>query len=147
MFVAASTDCFHDLSLDAALARLVDLEYNSVEISLLEQGRQLRPSVVLADLDGAIAACREVYRLSICAYSFESDAPESVYYDQFAACCRLAKATKVVTLTVPAGELGTPFNAEIERLRRLASIAAAEGAVVTLEELAARLAGVPAPVR
>lgn len=130
MLVAASTDCFCQLSLEGALERLVELEYSTVEIDLAEQGRQLRPSQVLSETERAIAECRDVFRLSVCAYSFDSDAPEPVYYDQFAACCKLAKATKVVTLTVPAGELGTPFNAEIERLRKLVSIAAQEGVVV-----------------
>ena len=36
MFVAASTECFPELPLDAALERLVDLEYNRVEIALVD---------------------------------------------------------------------------------------------------------------
>ena len=64
-----------------------------------------------------MAACRETYRLTISGYSVEIEAEGELYYEQFAACCRLAKATKVVPLTVRAAELGTPFNAEIERLQ------------------------------
>lgn len=133
MFVAASTDCFAELSLDGALQKLVDLEYTAVEVTLHEGGRQLRPSAVLADLDKAIATCRETYRLTVCAYSVQIEGEGEPYYEQFAACCRLAKATKVVLLTVPAGELGTPFNAEIERLRRLVSIASADGILVAVK--------------
>jgi sugar phosphate isomerase/epimerase len=130
VFVAASSECFPDLSLDGVLQRLVDLEYNHVEIAIHENGGQIKPSQVLADLEAVIASCRETYRLTISGYSVEIEAEGEPYYDQFAACCRLAKATKVVALTVPAAELGTPFNAEIERLQRLVSIAARDGVLV-----------------
>jgi sugar phosphate isomerase/epimerase len=133
VFVAASSECFPDLSLDGVLQRLVDLEYSSVELAIHEHGGHLKPSDLVRDLDGAIAACRETYRLTICGYSVDIAAEGEEYYDQFAACCRLAKATKVVSLTAPAAELGTPFNAEIERLQRLVAIASREGVRVGIK--------------
>ena len=134
MFVAASTACYPELSLTAALERLSDLEYTNVELRLHEEGGDLKPSQVTADMELALRVCRATHRLTPIAYSFDtslSDENED-YYRQFAACCGLARATKVVTMAVRAGELGTPFNAEIERLRRLVSIAAAESVVVGL---------------
>lgn len=139
MFVAASSECFPSLSLDAVLERLVDLEYTSIEIAIHETGGPLKPSAVLADLDSAIAACRETYRLTISGYSVDIEATDELYYKQFEACCRLAKATKVVTLAVPAAELGTPFNAEIERLQRLVAIASREGVLVGLKTQTGRI--------
>jgi sugar phosphate isomerase/epimerase len=133
VFVAASTDCFADLPLDAALERLVDLEYNRVEIVLRERGNQLKPSQVHANLEEAVLACRETHRLTPIAYVVDIDAEGDLYYEQFAACCKLAKATKVVTLTVPSGELGTPFNAEIERLRELVRIGSLDGVQIGLK--------------
>ncbi len=56
MLVAASTDCFADLTLERALSRLLDLEYTCVEIALRENGNQLKPSDVLANLEDAIQA-------------------------------------------------------------------------------------------
>ncbi len=132
MFVAASTECFHNLPLKDALVRLTDLEFTSVEIALHEQGQQLRPSDVAADLNRAIDICRNTRRLDVVAYSVEITATGEEYYQQFQAICRLAKATKVVTLTIPSGELGTPFNEEVERLRRLVGIATLEGIRVGL---------------
>lgn len=129
MFVAASTDCFPELPLDAALSRLVDLEFNCVEIGIRPDGPGLKPADVLADVDRTIAVCRNTQRLTPVAYSVEPD-PGDDYFKQFAACCKLAKATKVVAITVRSGELGTPFNAEIERLRELAKIAAVDGVLV-----------------
>lgn len=134
MFVAASSRCFSHLPLSAALERLVDLEYTHVEIMVHETGGHLKPSEVLSDLDRATEICRQTYRLTPIAYSIDMEMPadESIYYRQFAACCKLAKATKVVTLVVRAAELGTPFNAEVERLRQLVAIAAVEGCRVGL---------------
>jgi sugar phosphate isomerase/epimerase len=141
MFVAASTRCFADLPLDAALQRLVDLEYTSVEIMIHESEGHMRPSGVLADLDGAIRACRQTHRLTPIAFSVEMSVPDSepVYYDQFAACCRLAKASKVVSIAVRSAELGTPYNAEVERLRKMAAIASLEGVRIGLITEAGRM--------
>lgn len=132
MFVAASTRCFSELPFDEALQRLVDLEYTNVEITIHEKDGHLRPSEVQADLEAAIRACRQTHRLTPVAYSVEIDAPEPIYYQQFAACCKLAKATKVVTISVRSAELGTPFNAEVERLRELVAIGAVDGVRVGL---------------
>ena len=140
MFVAASTACYQDLPLSAALDRLVDLEYSSVEITIHETGGHVKPSEVTADLDRAMRVCRDTHRLSVVAYSVDIETPsEEEYYRQFAACCKLAKATKVVTLVVRAAELGTPFNAEVERLRRLVSIAGADSVIVGLLTEAGRM--------
>jgi len=139
VFVAASSACFADLPLDAALARLVDLEFTSVEILAHESGNHLKPSQICANLDDAVQTCRQTHRLTPIAYNVEIEAPEEEYYQQFAACCRLAKATKVVTICARSAELGTPFNAEVERLREMVRIASAEGIVVGLITEAGRM--------
>jgi sugar phosphate isomerase/epimerase len=65
------------------------------------------------------------------------------YYDQFEACCRLAKATKVASITVESAELGTPFNEEVERLRKLVSIATMQSVLVSIRSQAGRLSEDP----
>jgi sugar phosphate isomerase/epimerase len=134
VFVAATSRCFADLPLDTALQRLVDLEYTCVEIVIHETGGHLKPSEVAADPEAAVRACRQTHRLTAVALSFDVDLPDTDprYYQQFAACCKLAKAVKIVTITVRAAELGTPFNAEVERLRRLAGIASLESVRIGL---------------
>jgi sugar phosphate isomerase/epimerase len=139
VFVAASTDCFASLPLSAALKKIFDLEYARVEIALREDGNQLKPSQVLADTESAIVACRDTHRLTPVAYYFDSPVEGPDYYKQFTAVCKLAKATKVVVVGVRAGELGTPFNAEIERLRELVKIATVAGVVVGLKTEADRM--------
>ncbi len=133
MFVAATTRCFADLPLDDALSRLVDLEYTCVELMIHESGGNVKPSEVLGDLERVIQICRRTRRLTPAAYSVDIQGPEGdSYYAQFAACCKLAKATKVVTVAVRSAELGTPFNGEVERLQEMVAIASTEGVRVGL---------------
>jgi sugar phosphate isomerase/epimerase len=129
VIVAASTDCFPELTLPAALDRLTDLEYTSVEMAVHEGGKQITPSQIAAEFDRVLLLCRQT-RLTTVAYSLDIKAEGETYYDHFQACCKLAKATKVVALCIPSAELGTPFNAEIERLRRMVAIATKEGVLV-----------------
>lgn len=132
MFVAASTECFPELSPPDVLEQLNDLEFTAIELPLHESGGWIRPSEIEAEFERAIHYCRDTHRLDIAALSVEL-APGPDYYKHFTACCKLAKAIKVVTLVVPAAELGTPFNEEIERLRKLVEIASLESAVVGLK--------------
>lgn len=137
MIVAVSTECFPELSLSDAMERLAELEFTSVEIDVHEQGH-LKPGLVAADTDAAIAQCSDLQRLRPVAVSFASpELPDA--FDRFAACCRLAKALGVVTIVVESSELGTPFNGEIERLRRLVAIAAGLGQVVGVKTSADRM--------
>lgn len=133
MLVAASTECFGHLPLQEAISRLVDLEFTNIEIAIHEDGCQLRPSEVEAHFDKAVSLCRDTHRLNVVAYSVRILATGEDYYRYFRAICRLAKATKVVTLVIPSGELGTPFNEEVERLRRLSDLARLEGARVGMK--------------
>jgi sugar phosphate isomerase/epimerase len=133
VFVCASTDCFPDLPKDEVLPTLVDLEFTAVELPLREEGRAwCRPSQVVESLDHALEAFRDTRRLTIAALTVEPAGPRDAYYAQFTACCKLAKALRVVPMVVPAAELGTPFNEEIERLRELVRIASLEGCQVAM---------------
>ncbi len=147
MLVAASTECFRDLPLVDAINRIIDLEYSHIEIAIHESGQQLRPSQLAEDLVGSVSLVRDTHRASIVSYSIEIEATDEVHYEQFAACCRLAKATKVVTLTVPSGELGTPFNKEVEHLQRLVTLAESEGVRIGIKSQVGRLSEDPDTVK
>ncbi len=143
MLVAASTECFRHLELQDALDKLVDLEFSNVEIALHEEINHLKPSDVAKDLERAVLVCRSTNRLDVVAFSIEINAQGEAYYDQFRACCKLAKATKVVTLIIPSAEFGTPFNEEVERLRKLVAIAELDGARVSIRSQIGRLSEDP----
>ena len=147
MIVAASTDCYPELSLAEALRKLTDLEYTNVEIAIREQGVQFKPSEITTDLQAAIDICRNTRRLNVIAFTAEIEAEGDEYYEQFTAICKMAKASKVVSITVPSAELGTPFNEEVERLRKLVAIASLEGVVVSIKNEGGRLSGDPDTVR
>src|SRR5437764_1902971 len=139
VFVAATTECFLDLSLPMALERLADLEFTSVELALFEDADQFKPSQIAADVDTAAAICRNTQRLDVIAFDVRITAQKEAHYEQFTAVCRLAKSTKVVTLSVPSSELGTPFNEEVEHLRRLVDIATLHGVRVGLKSQIGRI--------
>jgi sugar phosphate isomerase/epimerase len=143
VFVAATTECFLDLSLHDALERLADLEYTSVELAMFEDADQFKPSQITADVEKAAAICRNTRRLDVVAFDVRITAEKAGHYEQFTAICKLAKAVKVVTLTVPSGELGTPFNEEVEHLRRLVDIATLHGVRVGLKSQIGRLSETP----
>ena len=142
MFVAASTECFPHLSINDSIQRLVDLEYTAVEIHIDEHTEGLKPSDVYNDLEHAIEVCTGSHRMEVCGYSLNLGFTND-YYEHFAACCRLAKATKVVTITVPSSELGTPFNEEVERLCELVRLAEIEGVRVAMRTENGRIAEDP----
>jgi sugar phosphate isomerase/epimerase len=138
VFVCVSTECFPDLPLDQAMERLAELEYTAVELDVHEGGSHLQPADVLADPEAAVAACSDLQRLRPVALSFA--APEdAMLYEKFDACCRLAKTLGIVTLVVESSELGTPFNGEIERLRKFVAIAASYGMLVGVKTAAERM--------
>ena len=126
MIVAASTNCFPHLSNEETFEKLVDLQFTSVEL-VLSEASELKPSDILADPAELAARCSQTRRLSVCSYFVDIEAEGDLYFEQFEAICKLAKATKVVTLTVPSGPLGTPFNEEVERMKSLVKIAQSQG--------------------
>ena len=146
MFVAASTSCLADLSLADAMERLADLRFTCVEIDIHEQGSHLKPSEIAKDPEQAIAMSRPSQRLTTCAYSFDTDLTGDAFIEQFKAICRLAKATKVVTVVIRAAELGTPFNEEVERLRDMVAIASLEGIVLGMKTEAGRMSEDPSTI-
>ncbi|MGI9518933.1 MAG: sugar phosphate isomerase/epimerase family protein [Pirellulaceae bacterium] len=143
MFVAASSNCFAHLPLQEALGKLVDLEFTSVELVLSESNDELRPSEIAADVNAAISRCQNTKRLTVCSYFLDIQADGPEYIKQFEAICKLAKATKVVTLTVPSSPLGTPFNEEVERCKALVDIANKQGVRVGLLGMTGRVSEDP----
>ncbi|MEM6364536.1 MAG: TIM barrel protein [Planctomycetota bacterium] len=132
MFIAASTECCPGLELLDAIELLSDLEFTAVEIALHESG-SVKPSEILQDLDRSIQLLRHTHRLDISGYSLEMASKGAQHYEDFAKICWLAKTTKVVTLTVPSAEQGTPFNEEVEHLQKLVEIGETEGVRVSVK--------------
>lgn len=133
MFVAASTECLPGLELQEAIEVLQDLEFTALEIAIHESDDHVKPSDVLADLDRAVQLLRHTHRLDISGYSVRLASTGEQHYQDFKDICRLAKATKVVNITVPSAELGTPFNEEVEHLQKLVEVGDTEGIRVSVQ--------------
>jgi sugar phosphate isomerase/epimerase len=69
-------------------------------------------------------------RITPIAFYFGLEPTDPHYFDYFKVLCRLAKAIKVVVITVRSSVPGTPFNEEIERLRELVRIGLENSVVV-----------------
>jgi sugar phosphate isomerase/epimerase len=143
VYVAASTDCFPDLPLAETVDRLVDLEYTNVDVRLDVDSGTLSPQAIHDDIETAITTCRNTRRLDIVTFDVRICGQTDDDLAKFASICKLAKSTKVVTLTVPSGELGTPFNEEVERLQKLVDIAETQGVRVGLKTQVGRLSEDP----
>jgi len=143
MLISASTACWPGLLLSEVIEIMYDLDFSAIEIDLHEHGGAAKPSELIANLDRAMHTLLKGHRLDIVAYSVQLDSTGDQYYADFAEICKLAKLTKVVTLTIPSAELGTPFNEEVEHLRRLVAIAEVEGARVSVKTELGRLSEDP----
>ena len=147
MYVAASTDCWPDHPLPEIADWLADLEFSCIELALREDGSALAPSRIHDQFDKAAHLARKSHRLDVCSYDVHIEATGEEYLRQFESVCRLGKATKVVTLTVPSAELGTPFNQEVERLQRMVDLAKGEGVRVAMKSQIGRLSEDPDTVK
>jgi len=134
VFVSASTRCFAELDFWQALDQIQDLEFDRVEIWMDENGA-LKPSVLAAEPDEFIRKLREQTRLSPIAFTFADDIDAATCQ----AICKIAKGLRVTQFCIPSSPLGTPFNLEIDRLKKLVSIASADGIRVAIRTQAGRL--------
>lgn len=139
MYVAASTLCYASLPLEGALKNLTDLEFSKVEIAVSESGNHLKPSEIARRFEACLHRIRDASPLTPVAFNvgLEGDGEEAL--QQFHAACRLAKQALVTSVTIQSSPVGTPFNTEIERLRRLLAIAAGEGLMLSISTHAGRL--------
>ncbi len=143
MLISASTECWPGKTLPETVEILYDLDFAAVEVALHEDGGLVKPSDLITDVERAATWLRYGHRLDIVSYSVQLGTTGDQHYADFAEICKIAKATKVVTLTVPSAELGTPFNEEVEHLQKLVDIAAVEGARIGVRTELGRLSEDP----
>jgi len=143
VLVAASTSCFPKLSLQEAFDRLADLEYTAAEIVVREGSGALTPTELAPRFDSIVHTCRMSRRINPVAFYFDVEPNLPNYNDYFATCCQLAKACRIVVMTIHASPKGTPFNEEVERLKTLVRIGVNEGVIVGVLTEADCISGEP----
>ena len=132
MFVAATTQCYPELSFDDCVEKLSDLEFSHIEIGIHEDSNHIKPSEVREHFAKTYDKVHSTRRLVVTGFSLGITDPGEQYFETFTSCCELAKASKIVQLTVPASVYGTAFNEEVERYKRLVKIAEAHGVRVAM---------------
>ena len=147
MFVACSTLCFSNEPLESALRHIAELEFDKIELAIVEESNHLRPSDVAENPEAAIHRLRQGPSLTPAAITLgfgdlELDNP--LLRKRFEAMCRLAKPLTVAVLTIPAAPLGTPFETEVQRLTGLSTLAMREGLVLAVETHSQTLTADPA---
>jgi sugar phosphate isomerase/epimerase len=136
VFVAASTQCFHELPFRDACASIVEVGYDKVELWFDREGTHLDARAVAADPDRFVAGFREVTRLTpIAACVADAEvAPETLR-----GLAKAAKLLRIAQLTVPASPVGTPFNTEVDRLRAYMNAVTPDGIRLSIKTRAGDL--------
>jgi sugar phosphate isomerase/epimerase len=133
VYVACSTLCFARHSLEDTLRILGELRFTKFDAAIHENGRQLKPSEVAADVTLAANRLRSGPGLAPAAFSVLIEAAdEEEHHRQFQAVCRLARISTVPVLTIPAAATGTPPDFEVQRLTRLVHLADTEGVLLAV---------------
>src|SRR5262245_21189470 len=101
----------------------MDLEFDCIELWIDDRGAQLRVADLAADPEAFVTRYREATRLSPAAITLAHD----ITPDAIRGLAKTAKQLRITQITLPAADLGTPFNAEIERLRQLSGITSQDG--------------------
>jgi sugar phosphate isomerase/epimerase len=136
VFVACSTLCFTREPIESALRHIAELEFDKIELAVVEDSPHLRPSEVTENAEAALARLRHGPSLTPSGLTLdfgdlEPDGP--VLRKRFEGLCRLAKTLTVAVLSIPAAPLGTPFDDEVRRLGTLTGTAMREGLVLAVE--------------
>lgn len=132
MFVAVSTRCFPNLTTQVALNKLSDLEYNAAEIVIGNQKSDISPDWLRQDIEQCARLCVCCRSIRPVAFFFDVPTDDPEFLEKFELCCRLARTIRVVVVAVRSAPLGSPFNEEVERLRKLCEIALRDGLVIGL---------------
>jgi sugar phosphate isomerase/epimerase len=147
VFVACSTLCFTGEPFESALRHIAELEFDKIELAIVEDSTHLRPSAITESPELAMQQLRQGPSLTPAAITLgfgdaEPDSP--ALRKRFEAMCRLAKPLTVAVLTIQAAPLGTPYDEEVKRLTALSSQAMREGLVLAVETNSQTLTADPA---
>ena len=131
------------MSFGDAMDLLMHLQFTAVELDIIKGSGHMTPEEVHEDWQSATVRARESHRLDICALLVDLGDTGDLAHQQFQSICKFAKAVKVHSITVPSAELGTPFNEEVEHLRKLVAVAGMEGIRVSIKNQTGRISQDP----
>ncbi len=132
MFVAASTRCFPHVYFTKSLQQLAELDYHAAEIVVSDNPNDLTPDLIAQDFSEAVKECSISRQITPETLFLALPFDAADYLATFENCVRLCQALRMVTLVVKSSPSGSPYNVEVERLRRLTQLGARAGVVVAL---------------
>jgi len=147
VFVACNTLCFSNEPLESALRHIAELEFDKIDLAIVEPGSHLRPSEVAENPEAALHRLRRGPSLTPSAISLDfgpGDLTTGPLRKRFEAMCRMAKPLTVAVMTISAAPLGTSFDDEVKRLSNLVGYAMREGLVLSVETHSETLTADPA---
>lgn len=143
MFVAASTRCYTEMNIKDALGKLADLEFTASEIAIGKKSQISFFSDSEESIDNVAQLVRASRRIAPTSLFLDMEPDDPEFMERFLFTVQIAKATKIVQITIKSSPLGTPYNAEVERLRDLARLAVHEGLILGLETERGRMSEDP----
>jgi sugar phosphate isomerase/epimerase len=146
VFVACSTLCFAQETLETALRQIAELEFDKFELALVEGGQHMRPSEAGDNPEAALQRLRRGPSLVPSSLHLDFgpvDWSDPLHRRRFDGLCRLAKALSVAVLTLHAQPAATPLAEEVQRLTQLSATAMREGLVLAVLTHAETLTGDP----
>src|SRR5262245_43039112 len=99
---------------------MIELEFSKVDVAIQPLGPHVTPTDVVNDVELAAQRMRVGPGLSPAAFKLDFGmATGEEFETQFQACCKLARASAVALLSIPAAPAGTDLALEVGRLQRL----------------------------
>jgi sugar phosphate isomerase/epimerase len=145
VFVSCSTLCFSREPLESALRHIVELEFNKIDLAIVQDSPHLKPSEIESDFEAALHRIRHGPSLTPASLDVDfGTVDRPTLRARFETICRFAKPLTVAVLTIPAAPLGTPIEQEVDRLHELSEIAQVEGLVLTVATHSRTLTADPA---
>jgi len=102
------------------MQKLADLDFNSAEVAVGNGKFDLRPEWIQQDIVAVERLCLSCRHIAPSALFLDLPFDEPQYLAKFQLCVRLCAVLRAVTLVVKSAPVGSPYNEEFERLRKLA---------------------------
>lgn len=132
MDVACSTACFADLTLEAALRKMAELEFAKVDLVVAPDGPHLTPKSLCEDLTAAAGQLRRGALNTYAVISMPMPIATNQEMQQLDCAAHLAKNIGAAVLVIDASAKSVPVDDEVRRLRRLERLVSVHGIQLTV---------------
>ncbi len=135
VYVACSTHCFGQRSLNDALKTISEMGFTKADIAICESGGHIKPSEVAADPAKVAQKLRAWPGVAMSAFQvdFADGLSREEAETQLKAIARLARVMAAPVLSLPACAADADFECEVDRLTSFNKIVSVEGVTCAVE--------------